>query len=212
MSDTSLRAKQNFTTHGLTTRSDTRKCYEAWLDIKRKCYDDTAREYSRYGANGRTISEEWINNPTSFVEYVIGLPNFEMSRSLDRIENKDGYTRGNLRWATAKEQARNRGMSVRNTSGVQGVAFRKVGKATFATAVWFDLEDGKSRSKTFAVSKFGLLPAFKLAYEYRHKMLEELNKQGAGYSQNHGKDLYGTVSSRKSEFTDSEWYISNKSN
>jgi len=212
MFDRSLHAQQNFTKHGLTTKPDTRKCYEAWLDIKRKCYDESAREFSRYGANGRSISEEWSNDPISFVDYVISLPNFEMSRSLDRIENKDGYTRGNLRWATAKEQARNRGMSVRNTSGVQGVAFRKVGNSTFATAVWFDLDDGKARSKTFAVSKFGLLPAFKLAYEYRHKMLGELNKLGAGYAQNHGKDLYGTVDSRKAEFTDSEWYNSNKPN
>ncbi len=173
--------------HGLTRRPDTKKCYEAWIDIRRKCYDKDAREYCRYGAKGRSLSDEWLENPTSFVEYVISLPNFDMSLTLDRVDNTKGYERGNLRWATHKEQARNRGITNRNTSGFQGVRFRLVDGSTYATASWFCIYDGKANSKTFAVSKFGLLPAFKLACEYRIKMIEQLNSLGAGYSENHGK-------------------------
>jgi hypothetical protein len=31
------------------------------------------------------------------------------------------------------------------------------------------------------------MPAFKAAVEYRRKMIEELNAQGAGYTEDHGK-------------------------
>lgn len=187
MYDRAETARQTFTKHGLTTKPETEKCYNAWLDIKRKCYDPEAREYCRYGAKGRKLSNEWLEDPVEFVNYVLSLPNFEMSKSLDRVDNSKGYEKGNLRWATSKEQARNRGLTNRNTSGVQGVRFREVTGGTYATATWFCIYDGKAKSKTFAVSKFGLLPAFKLACEYRLKMIEELNTQGAGYSEKHGK-------------------------
>jgi hypothetical protein len=42
-------------------------------------------------------------------------------------------------------------------------------------------------NKKFSVKKLGLLPAFKAAVECRRKMIEELNGQGAGYTENHGK-------------------------
>lgn len=75
-----------------------------------------------------------------------------------------------------------------NTSGVVGVGFQtkvKFGQ-TYACAHWLS-EDNKQCSKSFSVEKFGLLPAFKLAVEYRRAMIAELNVNGAGYSVNHGQ-------------------------
>lgn len=46
---------------------------------------------------------------------------------------------------------------------------------------------GNYRNKKFSVLKLGLLPAFRDAVMYRRKMIEELNAQGAGYTENHGK-------------------------
>ncbi|MGL5077217.1 MAG: hypothetical protein ACRDBG_15515 [Waterburya sp.] len=56
---------------------------------------------------------------------------------------------------------------------------------TGVVAHWSDLKDGV-RTKSFAVKKYGLLPAFAMAVEYREKMIAELNLQGAGYSEQHG--------------------------
>ena len=56
---------------------------------------------------------------------------------------------------------------------------------TRSIAWWNDGE--RVCSKSFPVKKYGVLPAFKLAVDYREKMIAELNAQGAGYTENHGK-------------------------
>lgn len=184
--DRAEQAKRNFTKHGLTTKPDTQKVYNAWLDIHRKCYNPEAREYCRYGAKGRGIADEWFSDPVAFVDYMLSLPDFNMNKSIERIDNDLGYLRGNLRWATAKEQAHNRCLSTRNTSGTNGIAFRVVDGNTYVTCQWHKLEGG-SGNKTFSVIKNGLLPAFKMACDYREKMIAELNANGASYTDKHGK-------------------------
>lgn len=172
-------------THGLTTSPNTKKTYLAWHDIRRRCYDTEHREYKRYGLKGITIQESWKENPEAFCKYVLELPDFCMNKSLDRVDNKLGYTEGNLRWATDGEQTRNQGKQANNTSGVTGVTWNCYDGVSRAIAWWE--ADGKARCKCFSVKKLGLLPAFKLACEYREAMINKLNSEGYGYSVNHGK-------------------------
>lgn len=73
-----------------------------------------------------------------------------------------------------------------NTSGFVGISFSSDKKGNTVVTASFSFA-GKSRNKKFSVKKYGLLPAFKMACEYRIKMIEELNQQGAGYTENHGK-------------------------
>lgn len=74
----------------------------------RRCYDALGREYHRYGGRGIKISDEFLD-PGTFVEYLMQLPGFgQPGLSLDRADNARGYERGNLRWATALEQAANK--------------------------------------------------------------------------------------------------------
>lgn len=42
-----------------------------------------------------------------FIRYILELPNFALSLTIDRIDNNRGYERGNLRWATNGQQMRN---------------------------------------------------------------------------------------------------------
>lgn len=160
----------------------------ALYDAKRRCYDDTMPNYKSYGAVGITVQDSWADDVVAFYDYVSHLPNFRKDSTLDRIDNDLGYKEGNLRWVSPLLQGRNKGQLGVNSSGVTGISFaiNQCGH-TSVRARWQILEGSKSRAKSFSVSRFGLLPAFKMACEYRDKMIEELNSQGAGYSDKHGK-------------------------
>jgi hypothetical protein len=92
----------------------------------------------------------------------------------------------NLRPITQAENNRNATRRRDNASGVAGVSRGNNGRGTYYwTARWQDC-DGKSCQERFSINKLGEQEAFRLACEYRAKTLEELNKQGAGYSDRHG--------------------------
>lgn len=93
---------------------------------------------------------------------------------------------GNLRLVDAKLSARNKGKIATNTSGVTGVCFRDKPLARW-TAHWTTLE-GKLKQKSFSCNKYGDAVAFLLACEWRAEMIEQLNAQGAGYTERHGKE------------------------
>ena len=74
-----------------------------------RCTNPNHASYKYYGGRGITVCKEWRNDYASFYNFVSQLEhNGEKGRSLDRINNDDGYYPGNVRWATAKEQAKNK--------------------------------------------------------------------------------------------------------
>lgn len=91
----------------------------------------------------------------------------------------------NLKLKTIKGNSRNTKKSSRNNSGIVGVSETKVDGNFYSVARWYD-EIGKSCSKSFSHKKFGKQGAQLLAKAYRQKMIEELNSQGAGYTERHG--------------------------
>lgn len=91
--------------HGLNRTKE----HVSWCHIKQRCYNTKDKNYHSYGGRGITLFEEWINNPKAFIDYIKSLENYGVEKlSLDRINNDGNYEPGNLRWATRKEQARNR--------------------------------------------------------------------------------------------------------
>lgn len=73
-----------------------------------------------------------------------------------------------------------------SSSGVLGVYKIKVDKED---RYWMALWDcnGSTKQKYFKIAKYGNEEAFRLACEYRAAMIEQLNSQGAGYTDTHGK-------------------------
>ena len=95
----------------------------------------------------------------------------------------------NLRCIRNQFNARNAKKNALNTSGVCGVSLltNKTcnGPNSYWTAAWASL-DGSRNNKRFPISKYGNDEAFRLACDYRARMITELNLQGAGYTETHG--------------------------
>lgn len=106
---------------------------------------------------------------------------------IDHIDrNPENNKIDNLRLVTAIINSRNSSMYSTNSSGTTGVCYwEPINRPARYSAHW--REDGKLRSKTFSVAKYGKEEALKLATEYRKEMIEKLNKLGAEYSQTHGE-------------------------
>lgn len=97
-----LHQSQGTPTHGMRYTKE----YRAWLAMKRRCSDPKRHNAHRYVGRGITICEEWQDSFEAFFEHVGPAPTAK--HSLDRINNDRDYMPGNVRWATAADQARNR--------------------------------------------------------------------------------------------------------
>lgn len=156
--------------------------YRAWKSIKERCFNPKNKSYDEYGGAGITMSPLWKDDYIAFRDHIGHPPEDGQKYSVDRIDGNKGYIPGNLRWATAKEQSRNLKMFNNNATGITGVCFCE-GRYK---VTWQTLES-KQKSRSFSVNKYGKEEAFRLACEARENAIKELNAQGAGYSENHGK-------------------------
>lgn len=85
-------------------KSDTPE-YKCWQSMIQRCHNPSSQSYHLYGKRGITVCEMWRN---SFDQFLLDMGNRPDGMSLDRINNNDGYTPQNCRWATTKQQNRNR--------------------------------------------------------------------------------------------------------
>lgn len=96
----------------------------------------------------------------------------------------------NLRAVTQSTNARNSKKKSSNTTGYTGVTLSSDKTAAGNPvlnyiALW--VENGKRKTKSFSVFKYGLLPAYSMAVSFRESKLKELNRLGHNYTENHGK-------------------------
>lgn len=98
----------------------------------------------------------------------------------------------NLRAVPHSVNMRNTKLQKNNKSGKTGVNYKEIydPRTDYLykgwRAEWRSLE-GKNCTKLFSTRRYGYEEAFKLACEYRKKMIEELNQRGANYSETHGE-------------------------
>jgi len=97
--------------HGATAKdSSLRKEFKTWIKIKERCFCTTSKDFKSYGAKGITLEPLFQNDFLAFLAHVGPAPSKDYS--IDRIDNTKGYVIGNMRWATATQQARNRSTSL----------------------------------------------------------------------------------------------------
>jgi predicted XRE-type DNA-binding protein len=79
--------------------------YKSWDSMKQRCLNPNHERYKDYGSKGIIICERWKNSFENFLEDMGERPE---GTTIDRIDNSDGYYKENCRWATFKQQARNK--------------------------------------------------------------------------------------------------------
>lgn len=77
----------------------------------KRCNDPKESSFSRYGGRGITVAEDWLlPGQEGFYNFYMWAVNneYDVSKSLDRVNNDGPYAANNCRWANIKEQARNK--------------------------------------------------------------------------------------------------------
>lgn len=83
-----------------------RKEYRAWLSMRSRCLFPSHKSYQDYGGRGIKICDRWIEDFNAFFIDMGEKPT--PKHTLDRIDTNGNYEKSNCRWATQKEQCRNR--------------------------------------------------------------------------------------------------------
>lgn len=97
--------------------------YTTWRMMNVRCYDDRHKAYDRYGGRGITVCEEWRwDNPLAFVNFIRDVGDRPEGMTLDKVNNNEGYSKDNCRWATKKQQQNNLTLTPRRASGEVGIA------------------------------------------------------------------------------------------
>jgi hypothetical protein len=81
-----------------------RREYNIWVSMRQRCNNPKNDQFSLYGGRGIKVCERWQKSFEHFLQDMGPKPD---RMSLERVDNEQGYSPANCRWASAAEQSRN---------------------------------------------------------------------------------------------------------
>ena len=81
------------------------KTHKKWDCMIQRCTNPNSAQFKNYGGRGITVCKEW---KSSFETFFRDMGEAPEGLTLERIDNDKDYYKENCRWATTKEQNRNR--------------------------------------------------------------------------------------------------------
>ena len=90
--------------------------YSVWQGMKGRCYNENDPRYADWGGRGIKVCEEWRHDFMAFHDWALA-NGYEEGLAIDRIDNDGDYCPENCRWATQKQQSRNRRSNINITIG-----------------------------------------------------------------------------------------------
>ena len=83
--------------------------YGTYMRMRARCFQPSNASYKNYGAKGLTVCGRWMEpQGRGFLNFLADMGERPAGMSIDRLDNSNGYSPENCRWADSKTQGSNR--------------------------------------------------------------------------------------------------------